>query len=149
MKDDTNCPHQVSAAAPRDQVKIEFATRLQNAMVAKGLNQTELARRTAAYMPVDEKTGKRQRFGRDNVSTYIRGKALPGVVPLAAMCKVLGRQPDELLPTRGAPSNTDRFPTFAMRDMGNGEVWLQVNKSAPWDIAIEVAKLLNGPERGD
>ena len=79
----------VPKGAPIDQVKIDFANRLQKAMVAKGYNQSELARRTADYMPEDPETGKRKRFGRDNISTYIRGLALPQPATLAALAKAV------------------------------------------------------------
>ena len=123
------------ANAPRDAVKAEFARRLQAAMVKKGWNQSELARNAAGY--TSDNT-----FGRDNVSLYIRGQVLPGPVHLAALSRALGMKPDELLPTRGAPSADERVPPLDVRDAGNGRAWLRVNMAVEWSVALEVMKLL-------
>lgn len=123
------------ANAPKDAVKAEFARRLQQSMVKKGWNQSELARRAAEYTNDGV-------FGRDNVSLYIRGLVLPGPVHLHALSKALSVKPDELLPTRGAPSADERVPPLDVRDAGNGQAWLRVNMAVSWAVALEVMKLL-------
>ena len=123
------------AHAPKDAVKAEFARRLQAAMVRKGWNQSELARRAA------ENTTDGH-FGRDNISLYIRGIVMPGPVHLHALSKALSLKPDELLPSRGAPSADDRVPPLDIRDAGNGKAWLRVNMAVEWPVAVEVMKLL-------
>lgn len=125
------------ANAPKDAVKAEFARRLQAAMIRKGWNQSELARRAGEYMT--EGT-----FGRDNVSLYIRGVVMPGPVHLHALSRALSVRPDELLPSRGAPSADDRVPPLDIRDAGDGKAWLRVNMAVAWPVALEVMKLLKG-----
>lgn len=128
-------PTEVPANAPVEEVKAEFARRLNAFMVRKGWNQSELARRAEGYSP-----GKR--FGRDNVSVYIRGMVLPGPLHLNALAQALGVEPSDLLPTRGVPQAGDKNPTFDMRDLGDGRVWLRVNQAIEWDVAMEIMKLL-------
>jgi transcriptional regulator with XRE-family HTH domain len=125
--------------APRDAVKMDFARRLQRRMTELGLNQSETARRAAMHTP----DGK---FGRDNVSNYVRGIVLAGPVHLAALAKALECTPDDLLPSRGVPKVDDRSPPFSMRDAGDGMAWLAVNQAVPWSIALQVAQLLNPPK---
>jgi transcriptional regulator with XRE-family HTH domain len=129
-------PTDLPAGAPTDAVKMDFARRLQRAMVAKGWNQSELARRAAKFAP-------EERFIRDNVSKYMRGKVLPGPVHLSALCKALGMKPDDLLPTRGLSGSTDAVP-FSVTDAGDGQMWLRINMAVSWDVAMKVQQLLRG-----
>ncbi len=120
---------------PKDVVKIEFAKRLQRAMIRKGWNQSELARRAQPHM-------KGKRLERDNISTYIRGNALPDPARLNALCQSLGIAPEDLLPSRGIPSAADKAPSFDVRDLQDGNVWLRVNQAVPWDVALKIMVLL-------
>ncbi len=120
---------------PKDVVKIEFAKRLQHAMVKKGWNQSELARRAQVHM-------KGKRLERDNISTYIRGNALPDPARLNALCLALSVPPAELLPSRGIPSAADKAPTFDVRGLDNGNVWLRVNQAVAWQVALDIMVIL-------
>lgn len=120
--------------APRETVKVEFAKRLQQAMVRKGWNQSELARRASDHLKEGE-------IRRDNVSHYIRAVAIPQPAKLAALCKALGVKPDELLPT--APSASKKAPPFDMRQLDNGNVWLRVNQAVTFDQALRVMGILH------
>lgn len=128
----------ISPLAPRDAVKAEFAKRLQRAFVAKGWNQSELARRAEDQLPPGES------FGRYNISTYIRGKSLPGPTHLKALCDALGCAPEDLLPARGVQSAGADVPPLDVRDIGDGTVWLRVNQAVPWSDAIKVMQILKG-----
>ncbi len=128
--------------APKDTVKIEFARRLQAAMVAKGWRQSELARRAEGYLPGGKK------FGRDSISLYIRGKTLPGPVLLEALCKALDKTPEDLLPTRGMPHAGDANPPLDVKDLSDGNVWLRINQAVPWGKALEIMRILKGDEDG-
>lgn len=132
-------PGGLPQGAPVEAVKAELAKRLQQAIVEKGWNQSELARRAAIHMP--DKI-----FGRDNVSNYIRGASLPGPGHLKALARALGKDPLDLLPTRGMPSVEDKVPAFDMRDVGGGQVWLRVNQAVSWDVATQIMGLLKGSE---
>lgn len=126
----------LSPDIPSDAVKQEFARRLQRAMVKKGWTQSELARQAARFAP-------NKQMIRDNISKYIRAKVLPGPLHLAALCKALGMEPDELLPTRGMPSagGHDR-PPFDMRFLEDGNAWLRINMAVPQSVALKIAELL-------
>ena len=121
--------------APKDAVKVEFARRLQSAMLAKGWRQSDLAREAGRHM-------KEKTFGRDSVSLYIRGMSLPGPLHLEALCKALGARPEDLLPTRGMPSAGEAIPALDVREMSDGKVWLRVNQAVPWPMAIKVLEIL-------
>lgn len=126
--------------APRDAVKIEFAKRLQHYMVKKGWNQSELARAADREIKRIDKT---KRFGRDNVSVYMRAKSLPGPIQLAALAKVLNVKVEELLPQRGVPTASDRAPPFDMRSLEDGNVWLRVNQSISMKSAMKIMAVIN------
>lgn len=122
------------AGVPRDQIKIDFAKRLQRAMVDKGWNQSELARRASGYLP------KGEMVGRDNVSHYIRAVSLPRSAQLGALAKALGLKPADLLPT--IPTATAKAPPFDMRQLEDGNVWLRINQAVSFDQALRVMQIL-------
>lgn len=125
------------ARIPREAAKREFARKLESARIAAGLNQSELARRAAQHMP----DGK---FGRDNVSGYLRGMALPGAVHLNALAKALHVKPEELLENRPTLSAVDRAPPIDVRDYDGNNAWLKINQAVPWPIALKVMQLIKG-----
>lgn len=128
--------------APDEAVKREFAKRLQAAMVEKGWNQSELSRQAAAYM----EDGK---FGRDNVSGYIRALTIPTPPFLDALCKALGKKPNELLPKRATADVDQKVPPLDVRDIQNGKAWLRVNQAVDWPVAIKIMALLKGDDADD
>jgi transcriptional regulator with XRE-family HTH domain len=134
-------PKALPEGAPRDAVKIEFARRLQAAMVEKGWNQSELARQAAKF------TGD-GKFPRDNVSSYCRGLSLPGPNHLHALSQALRKTPTDLVPSRGVPTIEDRLPPLDVRDVGDGMAWLKINQSVPWSTALKIMEMLKG-EGGD
>lgn len=83
----------------------EFGRRLQRRMNEMGWNQTELARRASEHLPRAAK-GQVQghSIGRDQVSSYIRGKYLPRPHVLAALAKALSCEQADLLPPEMVPS---------------------------------------------
>ncbi len=126
----------ISPDLPTDAVRMEFARRLQRAMIEKGWTQSELARRAAAHAPG-------RRMIRDNISKYIRGRVLPGPLHLQALCKALGMKPEELLPTRGTQAGGGpATPSLDLRDLQDGTAWLRVNQAVPMSVALEIARLL-------
>jgi transcriptional regulator with XRE-family HTH domain len=127
-----------SALLPKEAVKAEFARRLQQAFTAKGWTQSELARQAENKLP------KGHEFGRYNVSTYVRGKSLPGPVHLKALCDALGLKPEDLLPSRGVRQAGSDVPALDVRDMADGNVWLRINQAVPWPTALKIMELLKG-----
>lgn len=129
---------------PVEQVKIQFGSRLQKAMIQKGWNQSELAAEAAKHLPEDKKKGKplADAFGRDKISMYIRGRTLPSPVYLRALCKALGTTPEELLPTRGRAAAAQKAPSLDFRQMEDGNVFLRVNQAVSMETAIEIVAIL-------
>lgn len=119
-------------------VKLEFGRRLKGAMIEKGWNQSDLARAAEKYLS-DKKT-----LGRYSISCYVGGKVLPRPDTLVAIARALGKEPMDLLPTKGAPSFIPAGfeQGLDLKDVGNGKVLLRVNQATDWMTALEVMKLL-------
>lgn len=128
-----------AAGAPKDAVRRAFARRLYELRVAKGWNQSELARRAADHM-------ESGRFGRDNISVYERGGSIPGPVHLNALSKALGVAPKDLLEYGAMPVADQRIPEFDLKDMGDGFAWLRVNKQVSKKKALNVLALLEAED---
>lgn len=114
-------------------LKREFAKRLTAAMNDHGWNGSELARRATKYHEVT----------RDNVSSYLNGKQLPGPAKLNAMAKALNMPITDLLPQRRSESSLPA-PT-QMRDLGNGNAHLNIDRVVPFKLALDIMNLI---ERG-
>ena len=122
--------------ASKGAIRREFAKRLQDAIHAKGWNQSELARRA--------NDAGEERVARDDISTYIRGKSMPGALKARAIAKALGMELNELIPSA---SSVDRDnPEFEIRQASEGHVWLRVNKRVTWDQAQRVGEIIHEPD---
>ncbi len=135
-------PGDVPTDAPSDAVRAEFANRLQKAMVDKGWNQSELARRASDHL----KEGK---VGRDSVSGYIRGVTLPTPPKLAALALALGVEASYLVPARGTQSATQKNPPLDVRAIDEDTVWLRINQAVEWPVALQIMNLLKGPKNDE
>lgn len=135
----------VTVGTPKDAVKLEFGRRLQMAMIQKGMNQSDLARRLEMEIRVDEQ-GNPIRVGRDSISTYIRGKVLPSPARLKALAKILDVTETDLLPTPGRVSSIPNAPSIETRDLGDGNVWLRINQGLPWSDALRILAILRGDD---
>lgn len=124
---------------PRDAERAEFGKRLRALMLNKGWNQSELSRRAQEKLP----DGSERRLGRDIVSLYIRGKAMPGPIHLAALAQALDVTPGDLIAGGGEPPPS-MAPKFAMRQIDGDpdSVLLQVNQRVSMDAALAIANLL-------
>ncbi len=118
--------------APKEAVRREFGKRLQGAMIDKGWNQSELARRAGV--------------GRDNISAYIRGISMPGPVMLHKIAEALQMKPEEILPSKAMPSIDQVVPALDVRDIGKGLAWLRINQAVPWDDAIQIMNILKSDD---
>ena len=123
--------------APRDAIALEFGRRLQRKMTEHGWNQSELARRASDHM-IDGK-----QIGRDSISYYINGRFLPTAERLEAICKALGMEKAELLPTRGVGAATRIAPPFEMTSLDDGRVWVRVNQALNSSAALKIMAILN------
>ena len=108
----------------------EFGRRLQNRLVAKGWNQSDLAR-TA-------------RLGRDSISTYVNGKTLPTPLALKKLTDALGCSVDSLLPP-ALIAEKDREPSAWELTHVAGEpgmARLAINCLVPTALALKVISLI-------
>ncbi len=128
----------VPMGAPPDAIRMDFARRLQAALVTRGWTQSDLARKVAPLLP-------NARLGRDNISKYIRGKVLPLPPTLAAIAKVLDMEVTDLLPSavRRRSVETEQ-PPMSIRSLGEGGDmgWIQLNMALPFDTILEIRKLV-------
>lgn len=130
-----------------DSVKAEFARRLQTAMVARGWNQSELARRATERLPAPMPGQKRgHAIGRDLVSHYVRGAMLPGPVNLEALAAALGIRPNDLMPA-GVPAAGVETSPFKMRGLPDGRVYIRISRTVRQDTAMKIMGLLADEDR--
>lgn len=124
------------AAVDRDAALREFARRLEAHMVRKGWNQSELARQAALHMP----DGK---LGRDNISSYCGGRSFPGPIILHALCRALGTEPDELIPSKGDAPPRPGDTELDVKSTSDGKAWVHINQELPWTKVTEILKIIH------
>lgn len=138
-----------SPVAPSDTaaVKAEFARRLQTAMVGKGWNQSELARRASEQLPKPVAGQKRgHAIGRDLISHYVRGAMLPGPTNLEALAKALGVKSADLMPA-GVPSASGEAAPFEVRGMADGRLYLRIARTVSSETGMKILALLAEEDR--
>lgn len=118
------------ALAPKALTKEEFGRRLYQAMMRKGWNQAELARRSDCP--------------RDSISMYIRGKTLPLPLALGKLADALGLDPLELLPNHVESAIDEDNPSFEIKQSPNtpNTAWLRVNRLVTITAALKIADIL-------
>ncbi len=115
---------------PKHLTKQDFARRVYKLMVARGWNQSELARR--AGLP------------RDSISVYVRAKSLPTPQSLRALAKALGVDPADLLPNHIEHAMDEESPSFDMKasNAQPNKAWVRVNRLVNFSTATKIAELL-------
>lgn len=127
----------MKAGADRATVVAEFAKRVQHRMVAKGWNQSDLARQASVHLT--EKAGKRKNMGRDSVSHYVRGENLPTPAHLYALAKALGCEPHDLVPSIGLPSVDDkRKPAMRVDTLESGRAHIVMDRVVSLATALKI-----------
>jgi len=121
-----------TSLAPKHLTKQEFGRRLYQLMLARGWNQSELARK--ADLP------------RDSVSTYIRGRTLPTPKSLQAMADALGVTPADILPNSIESAVDEDMPSIEMRVSTSAPsmAWLRVNRLVSLSTAAKVIEMIEG-----
>jgi transcriptional regulator with XRE-family HTH domain len=130
----------------QEAIKLEFARRLQQQMILKGWNQSELSRRASEHLPRPPK-GQKQGItgiGRDSFSHYLRGRSLPRPAYLEAMAKALGVRPEDLMPA-AAPSMIEA-PPFEVKGMPGGRMYLRINRTVTAKTATKIMELLSAED---
>ncbi len=123
--------------SPEQQIKNDFADRLAGFILKKGWNQSETARYAALHMPSKQ-------FNRDNVSNYVTAKHTPTPVHLRALCKALGVEPIDLFPSGSAPPKGDATPPLDLKDLGDGTMFVRINKRLPTAKALQILNVVMG-----
>jgi transcriptional regulator with XRE-family HTH domain len=114
--------------------KREFANRLTSAMLNRGWNQSELARRS--------------QIGRDNVSGYIRGHNLPNSKHLAKISEALNVPATWLLGgatgERFPAMSEDAKPVMKLEQLPDqeGKMRLTLRQDVPEDVAYQIAAII-------
>ena len=120
---------------PRHLTKQEFGRRLYQEMLARGWNQSELARQSG--------------LPRDSISTYIRGRAFPTPKSLQKLAECLNVLPAEVLPNSVESAVDEDLPAFEMRvsTAAPSMAWVRVNQLVSLSTATRIADLLEGDKR--
>lgn len=119
----------------RDQLKREFARRLQNILNDKGWNQSDLARAIWGTNPAG---GAR---GRDSVSGYLAASSLPLPPQLRKICVALGVTENDLLPGGSLAVERAKPGPFKFTAMGDGTTWLEVEANLKMETALKIVAL--------
>jgi transcriptional regulator with XRE-family HTH domain len=130
----TNSPPTREARRPAELRKLEFARRLQAAMVAKGVSQSELGRATG--------------IGRDSISHYVRGVATPSPMRLKAMGEALGVAGADLFPA-AALGEDEVAPAMEARQTAEGRVFVRINQPMSMAKFVRIAAILQEREESD
>lgn len=130
-------PDQHGQLAPKHLTRQAFARRLYRLMLARGWNQSELARR--ADLP------------RDSVSTYIRAKVLPTPQSTQRLASALGVVPEELMPNHVESAIDEDTPSLEMKVSVNApsKAWLRVNRLVSLATAARVIDLIEAENASD
>ncbi len=107
--------------------KSEFARKLRDAMLNRGWNQSELARRAG--------------LGRDNISGYIRARNLPNDTHLKKIADALAMKPDELIEGVMGVELTEQ-DVLEIKATHNGNVRLRISQEVSLEMAMEIMKIL-------
>ena len=116
----------------------EFARRLQKAMINKGMNQTQLAKALQLRVP-------EERVERDTISRYIRALSFPSAAKQLALAQVLGTTVYDLVPSAArkvAVEEPRDLPRINLKDVGDGNVWINVSQAVPMEKALKILEIL-------
>lgn len=119
---------------PKHALKMVFGRSLYRAMVAKGLNQSELGRRVGIQ--------------RDSISYYINGKNLPGPENMKKLCKALDVTLDQLIPASSIHPlmMASDAPDIEVKSRPDGKVWISLNKALNFRTVNEIMKLIDADD---
>lgn len=108
-------------------IKQEFARKLQKAMLEKGWNQSELARRAG--------------MGRDNISGYMSGRILPGAKKLKQLADALTVPPSSLLDGVVLREESDT-PMLEIKQHDDDTVVMRFVQIIPMAVAMKIMEML-------
>lgn len=126
-----------NAPAPRRLTKQQFGRRLYQLMLARGWNQSELARQSD--------------LPRDSISTYVRGVALPTPKSLKSLADALDMKMSDLLPDAVEAAVDEDFPSLEIKvsPSAPNTAWLRVNRLVSLTTATRIIDLIESDRVGD
>jgi transcriptional regulator with XRE-family HTH domain len=126
-----------------NEVRGEFARRLQDAMIRKGWSQSDLARFASLHVPKPTPGQKRGNSGiqRHLISRYIGGSMLPNPVNLEALATALNVEPGDLMPAVVPGVRNDPAP-FELRALPDGRIFVRVAQPVSQQTALKILELL-------
>lgn len=121
----------IDQLTPTELSRQEFGRRLYGLLIAKKLNQSQLA--TMADV------------GRDSISRYIAGKTFPTPLLLAKMAEALGVEESELLPNSLKYAMEEEQPAIDLRQAAGhpGMAWLRINRAMTFGTASKIIALID------
>jgi transcriptional regulator with XRE-family HTH domain len=132
--------------------KDAFAERLWSAIKRSGLTYKETARRAQEHLPPGA------RISDVSVWSYAKGRSLPRrMTHVEALGKVLGIETQELLGSEEHAATREGLeaietpypPEVHVEDLGGGYALIRINQQVPWPVALEVLRLVKGPDTSD
>lgn len=120
----------------------DFARRLYERMVDKGMNQAALAR--AVWGTQTDRRGYTVPRNRDRISSYLAGRGMPDPVNLKKIADILGTQPEDLAPdTLGTPAERAN-PELAITAIAGhaDKVMFKVSKLLPLEIVSKIVTMI-------
>lgn len=133
-------PSTLPADAPDEAVKVFFAQKLQQLMLAKGWNQSDLAHHASWH------AAEGVELSRAVISSYINAKNKPSPARLAALCKTFRVKPTDLLPAAGRPAAGEK-DKLSMKTLDDGTAWLRINQAVPVNIAFRIMAIMGEVKR--
>lgn len=120
---------------PRDMMLQEFSNNLQRMMSDCGMSQSDLARAADT--------------GRDNISSYVRGKTLPRPQAARAIAKALKVDINDLFPGLLERGVEEAIPSIEFKQVPGREdrAWLRINKEVSFSTAAKIIELINREDR--
>ena len=126
-----------------EQITLEqFSRRLGQAMVDAGLSQSELAAKI--WGRTTDNRGYSVAKGRDRISIYLKGMALPDHVNMQKLAEALGLTVEELAPDLTAQSIERDYPEIGITKASGhpDKILLRVNKIVPMEVAAKIFAIL-------
>lgn len=127
-----------------ERVEMErFARKLHEAMVKKGMSQSDLA--AAVWGRTTDARGYEVAKNRDRISVWLKGAVYPDPHNLKKVAEALGVDPLELAPDVAASTVEKENPEIAMTAISghSDKVFLRVNKLVPLPLAAKIIGLLS------
>lgn len=124
----------VSDLAPSAIFRQEFARKLSQHLLVKGLSQADLAKKT--------------KMDRSTISLYVRGKMKPTGTNLRVLAEALGVPPADLMPEATESAYRSEIPSIDLKVSAGhpNRAWLQINRELPFDIAAQIIHMINEAE---